>query len=381
MGFAEAMSAPETLWSLVDAGHEVVAFTRRGRRPALRHSRHVRLEEIAAPERDTEAAAADLQKLLARYVEGVLLPLDDSGLWLCSRVQLKPGWRVAGPSGAAADVALDKSVQVDLAGRAGFNVPSTMVARSMDELKDQKLVCPLVLRPALAAMHREKRLVKGRNWICSKDEELQAALKAWDGAWPLMIQPYIKGVGEGIFGLATPAGIRAWSGHRRVRMMNPHGSGSSACMSRAVPEAIKPMAERFVAAAGWSGLFMFELLRDDQGTLWFIEFNGRAWGSLALSRRHGLEYPAWAVNPSANVPMTAPRNGTVVCRNLGRELVHLLFVLRGPKAKNIEWPSFWRTAVDMLRVRRNQSFYNWRTDDWRVFFSDGWNTIKEQVFK
>ena len=27
----------------------------------------------------------------------------------------------------------------------------------------------------------------------------------------------------------TDAGITGWSGHARVRMMNPHGSGSSAC--------------------------------------------------------------------------------------------------------------------------------------------------------
>ena len=36
IGFAEALSAPEVTWSLVDAGFKVIAFSRRGRRGALR---------------------------------------------------------------------------------------------------------------------------------------------------------------------------------------------------------------------------------------------------------------------------------------------------------------------------------------------------------
>lgn len=374
------MSAPEALWSLVDGGFEVMAFTRKGRASALRHSRHVNVEEITAPENDSRAALADLQRLLSRHTQGVLMPLDDTALWMCSQLQLNSGWRLAGPAGKAADIALDKSLQVEIARSAGFQVPATIIVRSVKELEGHKLVCPLVLRPAKAAMPEAGRLVKGRNWICSTDEELDRALKSWNGDWPLMIQPFIQGVGEGIFGLATADGVRAWSGHRRLRMMNPHGSGSSACVSQSVPEDLKPIVERFIAKSGWSSLFMVELLRDREGVPWFVEFNGRAWGSLALSRRHGLEYPAWAVALPADVPMAA-RNGAIVCRNLGRELVHLLFVLRGPKAKNMEWPSFWRTAVDVLRIGRKESFYNWRKDDWRVFLSDGWYTIKDQVFK
>ena len=37
------------------------------------------------------------------------------------------------------------------------------------------------------------------------------------------------------------------------------------------------------------------LLRDGEGTAWFMELNGRAWGSMALARRLGHEYPRWAV--------------------------------------------------------------------------------------
>ena len=45
----------------------------------------------------------------------------------------------------------------------------------------------------------------------------------------------------------------------------------------------------------WRGMFMLEFLRAKDGTAWFMELNGRPWGSMALARRSGLEYPAWAL--------------------------------------------------------------------------------------
>ena len=39
----------------------------------------------------------------------------------------------------------------------------------------------------------------------------------------------------------------------------------------------------------------------------------------------------------------------IVSRNAGRELMHLLFVLRGPKSKALSgWPSFWKSLRDSL---------------------------------
>ena len=201
-----------------------------------------------------------------------------------------------------------------------------------------------------------------------------------------LMQPFLCGTGEGIFGFATAHGIEAWSAHRRLRMMNPHGSGSSACASQPVPENLKGPVERMVKNSGWRGLFMIELLRDDSEQHWFVEFNGRPWGSMALSRRQGLEYPAWNVNLALDsnwsLPSSCRAGSTMVCRNLGREIMHLLFVLRGrnsPAIKN--WPSFWRSAVGVLSIRMRDSFYNFRRDDLKVFVSDSYYTVRDQVIK
>src|SRR5262245_18467622 len=91
VGFAQALAAPEAVWSLIDSGYKVVAFARKGRNAALRHSRHVKIHDITAPEKNCAAALAELAAFLesrrdATHDHHVLLPLDDAAVWLCSQI-------------------------------------------------------------------------------------------------------------------------------------------------------------------------------------------------------------------------------------------------------------------------------------------------------
>src|SRR6516165_5391114 len=102
IGFAEALSAPEVAWSLVDHGFNVVAFTRRGRRAALRHSRFVRAFEVTAPEMDLARAEEDLKSAISFLRESshdpvAVMPLDDQALWLCGRTDVCRQVLVIGP--------------------------------------------------------------------------------------------------------------------------------------------------------------------------------------------------------------------------------------------------------------------------------------------
>lgn len=388
IGFAEALAAPEVAWSLVDAGYRVVAFTRRGKKPALRKSRLVECREIASPEADLEAAGRELTQLLQSLPDGVLFPLDDTAVLLCGGVVTKvTGWKLAGPQGDCAELALNKQLQTGLAADSGFRVPSTTILHTLDQARAIGRVhtFPLILRPVECVPVREGRIQKGSNWICADAVELDRALDQWGGRMPLLLQPYVTGTGEGVFGLATARGVEAWSAHRRLRMMNPHGSGSSACVSQAVDPEIQSKVKTLIAKSGWRGLFMIELLRDHGGRVWFVELNGRPWGSMALSRRQGLEYPAWqaqlanGVEPVIGTPAVAPG---VVCRNIGREIMHLLFVLRGPKSAAVHsWPSFISALRGVLGIGKADGIYNWRSKDTGVFFADCYNTIHGNLFK
>ena len=375
IGFGEAYASIETAWSLRDAGFRVAAFARRGERPALRRVRGVTLHEVAAPEEGVEQTLDDLRALIASLEPAALMPLDDASV-LLSRA-LDGEVTIAGPTGERVDYALDKALQVEAARAAGLLVPPTEVVESADDLRVDEY--PAFVKPARALYEIDGRLTRPTGKVVADEAELErASREEWHP--PLLVQPLLKGTGEGLFGTVTRDGVRALSAHRRVRMLNPQGSASSACESIAVdPELVEPL-ERFLGAIGWSGLFMVELLRDAEGRAWFMELNGRAWGSMALARRRGFEYPAWAVQTALDpdfvpTPPTAPPD--IVARHLGMELAHLAFVIRGPQSKALAgWPKLWPTIRAMARPSRRNRFYNWRRSEPDVFVADTWSFVR-----
>ncbi len=273
------------------------------------------------------------------------MPLDDASLWLSRRVGNGVGPVFVGPGRSQTGVALDKRLQGAAAERAGFSIPQTrLIEGGTPPGGDPGLRFPVVVKPALAASEQGGRLtLAGAAITCEDEDELARVIGRAPQGSALIAQPRLEGTGEGVFGLATSAGIRAWSAHRRIRMMNPAGSGSSACMSIPLQDSIRETAERMITGLDWSGIFMIEMLRDTEGKPWFIELNGRAWGSMALSRAASLEYPAWAVSQALGegtdgVPESGAVSG-VHARHLGREAVHLLAVLRGPPSAGVRWPS------------------------------------------
>ena len=168
-------------------------------------------------------------------------------------------------------------------------------------------------------------------------------------------------------------------------MASPAGSGSSACISTTSDPETRAAAERFLQTLDWRGLFMIEFLRDAQGRSWFMELNGRPWGSMALARRMGFEYPAWTLQrllDPAYTPVEPEQRPPFLCRHAGREIVHLFFALRGPRSRAYqEWPTFRRTLFEMLKIDRDQALYNWRRDDSLVFVLDTYENVRGQLAK
>ena len=265
-------------------------------------------------------AAGEIADLASRFGAIAVMPLDDPSLWLCDQAASLAGIRVVGPTGEQARLALDKRLQIQLAQNAGLQVPPTDIYDGGEGLPDVRAF-PVVLRPALALFEQDGKLARSGTRVCADADELRAAADDL-GSGPILVQPFLRGGGEGLFGFAVDGAVHHWSAHRRLRMVDPQGSGSSACVSKTPDLGMTEPASRMMADAGWRGLFMLEFLRDRAGTPWFMELNGRTWGSLALARRLGLEYPAWAAlealelgHPSAVPEFDAV--SSVICRHLG----------------------------------------------------------------
>jgi predicted ATP-grasp superfamily ATP-dependent carboligase len=290
---------------------------------------------------------------------------------------------VAGPTGLLAQLALDKRLQLQHAAGHLAVLPTVVAdpaAPAGDVVPDAP--GPWIVKPAHAVRVRDGRLGKGRACIAETAAAVRAAVEA--AAEPMLVQPVAAGVGEGVFGFCHNGEVLAWSGHRRIRMMNPAGSGSSACRSVDVEAELASAAEGFLRSAQWTGLFMLEFLRADVGTdsvAWFMELNGRTWGSMPLARHRGLPYPVWAVQAAAGLPIrpaAVQPEAHLTARHLGRELVHLAFLLRGRRS-HPEWPTVRASLLGMTRWRRGDRFYNFDHRRPAVFLSDTLVTLASQL--
>lgn len=379
IGFADALAAPEVAASLIGGGYRVVSFARRGRPSSLKWLQTVRIVEVTPPETDLDTCLEEVARVAASC--DVVMPLNDPAVYICDRA-LDAGAALAGPRGAQAAFTLDKRLQAHAARAAGLAVPQWSEP-APGEPAPADIGWPLVMKPALALEAVDGHVRRLSPRVVNSPSEMAGIWQTWGESTAVMLQRWTRGVGAGIFGLADESGAGHISAHRRVRMMNPEGSGSSACISARPPAELLAPVERFLALAEWQGLFMVELLRGDDGTHWFMELNGRPWGSLALSRRLGFEYPAWAaaraLDPGAALPEPPPFK-EMLCRNLGREIVHLSFVLRGPRSPAQSWPGRWATVRALARHPRGSTWYNLGPGLGRVFLYDAWRTVADQIW-
>lgn len=89
IGFADALSAPEVAFSLLDAGFRVVAFFRRNsKRPALRKCNAVELVEVTPPEEDAERTVADLSGIY-KFIQPVAIMPSTTRRYGCAKSWLR----------------------------------------------------------------------------------------------------------------------------------------------------------------------------------------------------------------------------------------------------------------------------------------------------
>ena len=123
---------------------------------------------------------------------------------------------------------------------------------------------------------------------------------------------------------------------------------------------------------------MVELLRDEFGRKWFMEFNGRFWGSLALARRCGFDMPRLVLDLARGKNITIPPPiGHGFARHLGRDLIHLLFVLRGtnPLPRPYTWSERLLTMRQIVSPHGLKSFYNYDASQPFFFVKDAAITV------
>jgi protein-tyrosine-phosphatase len=181
----------------------------------------------------------------------------------------------------------------------------------------------------------------------------------------VLVQEFIPGFGIGASFLRLHGRSLLEFSHRRLHEV-PYGGGySSLRVSTHDPRALG-FGRSLLASIDYAGIAMVEFRRDTAtGVAYFMEINGRVWGSIALALHAGLDFPAAYVNAELGEEpdelQPSYRTG-ITCRHVPADVVHVLSAIRDPRLGLRE--KIWKLGEFALlganpRIRHDCL---WRTD-------------------
>ncbi len=187
----------------------------------------------------------------------------------------------------------------------------------------------------------------------------------------VLVQGHVAGRGAGVFFLAWDGQPLAEFMHLRLHEV-PHTGGVSSYRKSWWHQDMRDDALAKIKAMKWRGVGMMEYRWDpttDQ--FYFLEMNGRFWGSLHLALFAGVDFPALLLDAFHAHPGShaAGSSREISCRyTFPREL---MYVWSRWKDSQVAWPSKLSSAIEFLllgldpRVRSDLWFPGDRVLYWR----------------
>jgi protein-tyrosine-phosphatase/predicted ATP-grasp superfamily ATP-dependent carboligase len=205
----------------------------------------------------------------------------------------------------------------------------------------------------------------GRRFIAGNPDEAKTILKAFARTPTRIIaQEMIPGYGTGAFFLRFGGKTQMKFAHRRLHEV-PYTGGSSSFRESYYDDDLMRFGETILNAIDYEGVAMVEFRRTINGKLYFLEINGRLWGSLALALHAGMDFPRALLECYQNGAPTkaAPtyRSG-IKCRNIfSGEIAHLISVLRAKTITGISAPpSKLKSVAKFLMLSLNPTIrHDW----------------------
>ncbi len=329
--------------------------------------------QYVPPEEDASAYLEDIVFKIRSLGTALVLPMTERGLLLLSERREKvfeAGGLLVLPEHSNVLRAFDKHITTELARALGIPIPSTTLVKNIDECKNlsSTLPYPVVLKPRSSQRSLCNRLeTTGRpDYARTEREFVIAGAEMLSRSPEFLVQEFVEGNGEGYFALVQKGRVRFEFAHRRIRDVNPTGSGSSLRISIQANPRIRQMAIALLEALDWNGVAMVEFRVRPDGVPVFMEVNGRFWTSLALAIYAGVDFPALLVELAQNVNIAGSRGyrENVRCRWLLGDFRHLLAVWGGPPSGFPgKFPDRWSTLGRYLLPVRGTFHDNFRVDD------------------
>jgi predicted ATP-grasp superfamily ATP-dependent carboligase len=284
----------------------------------------------------------------------LIIPATDWTLFPLSlgRARFQNVCRLALPAHAAIELTSDKYKTIELAREARVPVPETVLVTSRDQLSElDRFRYPAVVKDRFSARWQENRATIGTtSYVYSREELRETVDQRLAACGDVLVQQFVAGEGIGFSCFVAGEEMYLPFAWRRIREVDPRGSGSSARQSVPLDSRISEFARALILGAGFEGIAMVEFKCDaTTGQAFLMEINGRPWGSMGLPIACGIDYPNcvsdWYLEGRLPLKQTSYREG-LVCRRLVGELTHLVNVRAGkPKNWPAAYPGFWSTLL------------------------------------
>lgn len=230
--------------------------------------------------------------------------------------------------------AMDKGETIDFAKKCGVPVPRTVSPLNIDELNDENLDYPVIVKPRVGYGARGVSLCQ------NKGEMLSAYKQNLSEYGPSLIQEYIPPGGDevGVYTLFNnDSEPRAVTVHKRIRSY-PHTGGPSTLRETIKNPALIEHAFTLLKEMKWFGVAMVEFRVDPRDNVpKLMEINPRWWGSLPLSIFSGVDFPylLYKLSIQGDINKNLEYKVGVKCRwMLPGDILHL--VTAPDKLKNLK---------------------------------------------
>jgi hypothetical protein len=275
----------------------------------------------------TPEGLSAVRQFAERVQADALITVDDFCLtWLGKhRSSFEPRCKVLAPAPDVLERLLDKSHQIDLAGRSGFDLLPTWTLSNPAVLSEIPAnAYPIVIRPSQTNSSEPRFKAK----VLSTWLELCALVASTRWLCPPVVQPFCLGPNYVLHGVRAESGemlaLELFKAYRKY-------SGFTVSMEPApLPPSLRDAARRFVDAEGLTGPFHFELVRPEGGgPYYFLEINCRLGGTTAKAMHLGFDEPGLTLQafhvrtPRPLKPLPFRSRVTTASLNLVQAVNHL----------------------------------------------------------
>ena len=307
--------------SLARHGISLIAVGR-GADLAIR-SRFVRHGLVSpSPSEDPTGYFQFIRELVERHGIKLVVPMSDPNLVVLERHRsdLESLTTLAMARSDSLRGAVDKRVNLDIAREIGIPCPKQYDLQNENDIPDmiKYLGFPIVLKsPGLALTAGDPRF-RFRVLYARNEAELRGhiATHCHDGSYPLFQE---CAVGKVHNYCCFAAKGEAIAGHEYHSIRRNGGLGVLRKIIQPTPE-VERHAKEMLRALEWDGVAHIAFFISDDGRMWYMETNGRFWGSVQGSVNAGWDFPLWVYRyfTQGAVPDPGPIDlGSMTCWHAG----------------------------------------------------------------